>query len=267
MNTQIVENVGCLIIVALLSITRLAAALAIVPFFSKQFVIGTGRNVIVFSMALPLIYVILPTMANVDISAANFSLICTVLTKEVIIGVILGFLAGFIFYVAEGVGFLIDMQRGASMAMVFDVMAGNQTSLLGSFLLQLMCVLFMTTGGFVFFISLIYKTYVIWPVMTFYPTFNFGLTQFYINMLDQVMNVMFCLAAPTVIVLFLAEFGLGMVNRFAPQLNVFSLSMPLKSWLSMFFLLLYFNLLGTFFERFFFKESRLADFIEIVHGS
>lgn len=265
MSTAFIQQFGILVIVGLLSITRLAAALSIVPFFSKQFVIGTGRNVVIFSMALPLIYVIMPTMANVDISGANFSLIAIVLTKEVIIGLILGFLAGFVFYVAEGVGFLIDMQRGASMAMVFDVLAGAQTSLLGSFLLQMMCVLFITTGGFVLFISVIYKTYVIWPVMTFYPTFPFGMTTFFVEVIDQMMSVMFCLAAPIVLVLFLAEFGLGMVNRFAPQLNVFSLAMPIKSWLSMFFLLLYFNILGSFFERFFFDESRLAEFISLMH--
>ena len=265
MNSDFIQQFGCLIVVGLLSITRLAAALAIVPFFSKQFVTGTGRNVVVFSMALPLIYVIMPTMVNVDVSAANFSLIAVVLTKEVIIGIILGFLAGFVFYIAEGVGFLVDMQRGASMAMVFDVLAGAQTSLIGSLLLQMMCVLFITTGGFVFFISMIYKTYVIWPVMTFYPTFPFGMTTIFIEIIDQIMSVMFCLAAPIVIVLFLAEFGLGMVSRFAPQLNVFSLAMPLKSWLSMFFLLLYFSILGPFFERFFFDESRLAEFISRMH--
>jgi type III secretion protein T len=40
-------------------------------------------------------------------------------------------------------------------------------------------------------------------------------------------------------VMFLATLGLGFVNRTAPQLNVFFLSMPVKSALGIAFLIIY----------------------------
>jgi type III secretion protein T len=47
------------------------------------------------------------------------------------------------------------------------------------------------------------------------------------------------IAAPVVIVMFIATLGLGLVNRTAPQLNVFFLSMPVKSGLGVAMLIIY----------------------------
>jgi type III secretion protein T len=147
------------------------------------------------------------------------------------------------------------------MATTFDPVAGSQTSLLGSFLIQMITVLFFILGGFFFFMKMIYKTYVLWPVFTFYPKFDSNFPIFFLALADEMMEVIFCLAGPILIVLFLAEFGLGMISRFAPQLNVFFLAMPVKSWLSMFFLLFYFSFLGKLFEHYFFSQGKLSTFI------
>jgi len=40
------------------------------------------------------------------------------------------------------------------------------------------------------------------------------------------------IAAPSLVVLFAIDSVLGLVNRYAQQLNVFSLSMSLKTWAS-----------------------------------
>ena len=158
-----IANVSTLFIVTMV---RLAAALAVVPFFSQQFITGTGRRVVTFGLSLPLFYLLYPTFPQ---SGWTFMLMGAILIKEAIIGAILGFAAGFIFYVAEGVGFVVDVQRGASMATIFDPMAGSQTSLMGSFLLQMMSVSFFAIGGFLCFLDLIYRTYKIWPVFSYFP--------------------------------------------------------------------------------------------------
>ncbi|QIK37771.1 hypothetical protein GWK36_06985 [Caldichromatium japonicum] len=45
------------------------------------------------------------------------------------------------------------------------------------------------------------------------------------------------LAAPVIIAMFLSEFALAMISRFAPQMNVFVLAMPVKSGVGMLILL------------------------------
>ena len=142
-------------------------------------------------------------------------------------------------------------------------MAGSQTSLMGSFLVQVMSVLFFTMGGITFFLKMMYSTYQLWPVFSYFPQFDDNFVKFFADMIGQMMTVLFCLAAPILIVIFLSEFGLGLVNRFAPQLNVFFLSMPIKSWISMFFLMAYLGLLSSFFIKYFTEESKLSEFINL----
>lgn len=255
-----IDDTARMMLLFVLSSVRLAATLAIVPFFSKQFVSGLGRNVVIFGMALPIIPVLIDQAPHYNMDSITVAI---VLVKEVVIGVTMGFATGFIFYVAEGVGFVVDVQRGSSMATIFDPMAGSQTSLMGSMLLQLMSILFFTSGGFLFLMSLIYKTYVLWPVLSSFDPISPAYSQFFIDMLDQIMEVLLCLGAPILLVLFLSEFGLGMVNRFAPQLNVFFLAMPIKSWLSMVFLLMYMSIIGYFFQKYFMYDSKILEFINI----
>ena len=57
--------------------------------------------------------------------------------------------------------------------------------------------------------------------------------------LDGMLQVTVVMAAPVIILMFLATIGLGFVNRTAPQLNVFFLSMPVKSALGVWMLMLY----------------------------
>lgn len=56
---------------------------------------------------------------------------------------------------------------------------------------------------------------------------------------DEMLRTTVVISAPAIIVMFLATIGLGLVNRTAPQLNVFFLSMPVKSALGIALLIVY----------------------------
>ena len=60
-----------------------------------------------------------------------------------------------------------------------------------------------------------------------------------LQQLDQLMHMAVLLAAPVLVAMFLAEFGLALVSRFAPQLQVFFMAMPIKSALAVLVLMLY----------------------------
>ncbi|KDB64396.1 bacterial export protein, family 1 domain protein, partial [Bordetella bronchiseptica B18-5 (C3)] len=47
------------------------------------------------------------------------------------------------------------------------------------------------------------------------------------------------LASPAIVAMFLAELGLALISRFAPQLQVFFLALPVKSALVLLVLVLY----------------------------
>ncbi len=53
------------------------------------------------------------------------------------------------------------------------------------------------------------------------------------------MRLLLIISGPMIIVMFLSEIGLAMISRFAPQLQVFFLAMPIKSAVGVFMLILY----------------------------
>ena len=135
------------------------------------------------------------------------------------------------------------------MGQVFDPSVGGTTTSLGALLNKVVMLIFFVGGGFLAFLGLMYKSYQLWPVFSYVPKFgNIVFPTFVLNVADILMQNTALLAAPVVIVMFLVEFGLGMMNRFAPQLNVFSLSMPIKSGVAMFMFILYFPILYSLFE-------------------
>ena len=66
-----------------------------------------------------------------------------------------------------------------------------------------------------------------------------------LDQLSRFMRLVLLFAAPAVVAMFLAELGLALVSRFAPQLQVFFLAMPIKSALALLVLVLY---MGTLFD-------------------
>ena len=52
------------------------------------------------------------------------------------------------------------------------------------------------------------------------------------------MTTALLLAAPALVVMSLIDLALGLVNRYAQQLNVFSLTMAIKAWVAIWIVLL-----------------------------
>ena len=72
------------------------------------------------------------------------------------------------------------------------------------------------------------------------------------------------LAAPVIITVFVSEFGLGLMNRFAPQLNVFVLAMPVKSLVAMIVLIIYLPLLLVMFQDEFVSVQQLFELLKTL---
>ncbi len=244
MEIQAISTLKHWILAIAMLIPRIAAVFSVIPFLSKL-LHGQLRNSIIVSICLVMMPLVLPTVPPHMDSLLHFS---AIVVKEAVLGMLLGFLISIPFWAIEGVGFIIDNQRGATMASVFDPMSGQQTSLYGSLLLQLAAVILFTSGGFLALVGVLFESYKIWPIDSFVPTPAGGFAIFFLDQMDYLMELMVLYAAPVVIAVFLAEFGLGLINRFAPQLNVFFLSMPIKSGIAGFLLILYLGVLEDSFR-------------------
>ncbi len=89
------------------------------------------------------------------------------------------------------------------------------------------------------FLGALYKSYQLWPVFGSWGALSPATPTIALGALDGMLRTTVVIAAPVIILMFLATLGLGLVNRTAPQLNVFFLSMPVKSALGVAMLIIY----------------------------
>jgi type III secretion protein T len=230
------EPIKQFLIVYGLCAVRTLAAVSVTPFLSSQVVVGTARNGLVLAWTLMIYPIVEPT---IPANLGSPLLIVSLLFKEIVLGILIGFFASKVFWVAMSVGFLIDNQRGAALAQVFDPNSGGETSPFGILLQNTLLCLFYSSGGFLLFLAGLFESYKVWPVFEFFPQFTDAFPTLLLSEVDDFSRMVVLLAAPIVIIVFLTEFGLGLVNRFAPQLNVFVLAFPIKSLAAVFVLMLY----------------------------
>jgi type III secretion protein T len=233
--SQLVTSIGVIL-------PRIGGAFLLLPYFNGDTIPPMIRNVFLVSLALVLVPYSLqhpmPPMASVQL--------IPLLVKEVFIGVVIGFSFGIVFWAIEGVGQVIDTKVGSTTAQLSDPLTGHQTTLIGTFLSRLAGYLFAAFGGLRLFIDLVLTSFSVWPVTEPLPNLPAVGAMFFVHRFDDLMRITLLLSAPVLIALTLLEVGMGFINRYAPQLNVFSLSMSLKAWLAIFIVLLSLGNMSSF---------------------
>ncbi len=219
-----------------LGLPRVAMATTFIPFLNKQMLSGVIiRNGILLSFLV----ILLPWLGKVDIVHMGFFTLMGILGKELVIGAMIGFILAIPFWAIEGVGFFIDNQRGSTMASSLNPLTGSQTSTMGILLGQAAIVMFISSGGFIVLLTFLYTSYQVWPIDSFFPQLDINHAIYFIQQLDHLMMLIIVLSAPAIIAMFLSEFCFALVNRFAQQLNVFILSMPVKSAVALLIMVIY----------------------------
>ena len=222
------------------SYPRILAFLSTALLFSQSAMTRIARNGLIFVLCLPLVPPNLATLQSEQLTHAHYLLI---LLKEFLIGFSLGYTIGWIFWAVQAAGALIDNQRGAAIAESIDPLQGHQTSPLGNLFSQAISTYLFTTGGVLVLIGIAYQSFILWPIWSFFPVFTPDFPRLFLKILDHGMRFAFIIAAPVVLVMFMAEAALALVSRFAPQVQVFILAMPIKSGLAIFMLILYVTIL------------------------
>lgn len=215
---------------------RIGGAFAICPALTDSMIPGVARRAFVLAVSL---IALPPIMAQMPPGEPNHFMFALVVAKEVFLGFIIGFFAAIPFWIAESVGNFIDNQRGATMGEVFSPLSGAQVSTIGIFFTQITSTLFFVGGAIFVFLAALYMSYGIWPVFAPGLSMTNEAPLVILGSVDDMMRTTVIISAPVIMVMFLATLGLGFVNRTAPQLNVFFLSMPVKSALGIAFLVIY----------------------------
>ena len=148
--------------------------------------------------------------------------------KEALVGLMIGLAFGIPFWGAEAAGDVLDFHRGASAAYLIDPSATSEASITGTLFVLMMLTLFVLFGGALILAEGLYQSYALWPALAFLPSFEPQSHDLLLAFLDRIMMLALVLAGPLVIAMFLSELALALINRFAPQMNVFDLSLAIK---------------------------------------
>lgn len=205
---------------------RLTAFIYLVPFFSIK---GTP-NMVKIGFGVFLTALLLPgiTKGALPADLLRYSLL---VIKEVLVGLVLGYVSMLTFSAVRMAGELIDIQMGFSMATVFDPQNQTRITLMGQFLYLFQILLFLAVDGHHSLLMAISYSYTLIPVMasglkiTFVP----AILQLFI----QVFSLGIRIATPFIVVFLICDIALGIIARTVPQLNIFILSFPVKTGLGL----------------------------------
>lgn len=247
-----------------LSFARFIGFIYIVPFFGgavvpAQVKVATATALVIITYPA-LLAELPPDGAPLPFGAVGF---VGILAKEIFVGFTLGFVASLVFEAVQVAGRIADFQRGSTMSELFAPQLQERVSELGQFKLQLAIVIFLTTGAHRFFISALVRSFEFIPALKF-PNIESGWSpaaEFLTMMTGSVLSIGIQLAVPIVITLLLTDLFFGLINRVAPQVNVFFLSMPVKMWIGIFVLAVMMPFLIERFQTFFDLSYRAFEFM------
>jgi flagellar biosynthetic protein FliR len=197
-----------------------------------------GRVKMSVSMVLALFLVPLFDSAPVEMPA--MATYVALFLKELSIGAGIGVFSGLVFWGIATAGRLIDVQRGANLGETLVYQLRAQSSALGTFYMQLAIVAFLVLGGHHLFLRAWYESFRMVPPWSF-PGWTAAEPALFAAVMDasaRMFGIGLLLGGPPLLALVLTDVAFGLLNRVAPQINVFMLSMPAKMFVGVMMTLL-----------------------------
>lgn len=155
-----------------------------------------------------------PPQTITDISTNLIS----VIVREVFIGLMIGYLARFFFFVFAMAGELISMSMGLGSAQMFNPSLGTQTSALSQFYIVLASLFFMGSNGHHILLSGLVDTFSYMPPSATWFT-RMPFYEFAVNS-QHLLEIGLRLSAPILISILVVNLILGIAGKTVPQMNV-----------------------------------------------
>ena len=153
------------------------------------------------------------------------------LVVEVVVGLSLGFMVRMVFASIRAAGNVIDIFGGFQLAQGYDPMSQSQGSLFAKFYDFSALALLFASNGHQLVLGGVVRSFDALPLGEGLNTQVMG--ELFTGGLADLMISALQIAGPLVVVLFLADVGLGLLTRVAPALNAFALGFPLKIMLTL----------------------------------
>lgn len=214
-----------LLVAFVLAVVRAAAWIALVPPFGTRTIPVPVKVGLAAALALPVADRLAADPPSLEVA----SLVGAVLL-QVAVGLALGFVTMVALAAVQAAGELIDLFGGFSVAQAFDPLSETTSSLFGRFYQLLAATLLFAIDGHVLLFRGFLDSFD--AVGLSGPPLG-QLSEFALGGVGTFMVAAVEIAAPLLGALFLAEVGMALLSRAAPQMNVLAMGFPVKILLTL----------------------------------
>jgi flagellar biosynthetic protein FliR len=212
--------------VLLLATVRMTAFLVVAPPFAHQAFPGRIKAMLGVGLGLAV-----TQRLSAGYTARDTAGFFTGVALELVTGLVLGFLVMLVFAAVQSAGSLIDLFSGFQMAQAFDPQMMVNGAQFTRLLQMAALALLFSSDGYQLVIGGLTGSFTALPLAG-----GLDMAQPVQAMTSAVTGMFLAavqIAGPLLVVLFLADVGLGLLTRVAPALNAFSLGFPLKIMLTL----------------------------------
>lgn len=235
-------------------VTRIGAALLLMPGFSGQLVSTRIRLLLALSISL----VLLPPLGGMyPALPRQMGSLMLLIMGEALVGVYLGVLTQTLMAALNVAGTFIGFQVGLTNSFSFDTVAEQQSSTLTAMLSSVALVAIFATDLHHLMLRALADSYATFPPGQPLPLDDFSSTLS--HLLSASFGLGVKLAAPVLAFGLIFYAGLGLLSRLAPQIQVFFVALPLQVIAGMAMLMIALPLIVLIFLRWF--EAGLIPFL------
>lgn len=220
----------------ILLLFRFSGLFLITPIFSTRIIPSRIKVGLSFLFA----FITLPMITGSHPFPIHQMMIVIEIMRELLIGLVIGFIAYLAFAAIQLAGRFIDMRMGFAIVNVADPIHGATLPLMGQFKNVLATLLFLAINGHHIMIKAIRHSFDIIPLGGAVLT-NQSIEVLLRSSAD-IFVLGFKIGLPVVATLFVADIILGFMARTIPQLNIFVVGLPLKILVGFIMLLLSINI-------------------------
>lgn len=204
----------------ILVLVRVSVILNMIPIFQSSQVNVMTR----FGLGMAITFIVwhvVPPIAPLGIGPLTVAVI-----SQAFVGFVFGFVAFLVFVGIQFAGEVMDLEVGFSIVNVINPLTSQNVSVLGEFQLALGSLIYLTADAHHFLFAGLGGSFNLVPLP--FAQIQTGLETDLMSFFGQAFFMVFQIAAPVGIALFLTNIGLALMTRVAPQLNVFAVGFPLQ---------------------------------------
>jgi len=210
-------------IIVLLIFLRILAAILSAPLYGNRALPVLAKIFLSFVIA----YMIFLTMDTSKIHVIiSMSFIVLSALKEILTGLILGFMLNFVFYGVLYSGTLIGYDMGIAIADMFNPSIEFSSNPIGEALYFSTLLIFILINGHYYVIEGLSYSFVSVPIGA--SSFHQGVMDLMFKYSASVFIIALKIAAPVMVSFFLIHIAEGIIARIIPQMQVFFVTQPLQ---------------------------------------